>query len=254
MIFGMDLVENTRRLADIVPHIEILLYHTPEQHNIPTARELKEVRAIRDGEGLSLSVHLPASLEIAANEPGRRRQSLDLARKCCAATAELDPLHYVIHVPYSPPTLVAVPGLYFTFEQAERRQEWWIRAEESLAELRENWTYPGSLLVENINFTPSLLEPLWTKGLCKFCLDIGHLVLGGEKVTQALAHYLPITREIHLHGVRGHEEHISIGAFSDERLRPWAAMLMKDFRGILNLEVFSQADLEESLAILERIT
>ena len=120
--------------------------------------------------------------------------------------------------------------------------------------LNEEWHYPGSLLVENINFSPTLLEPLWSKSLCEFCLDIGHLVLGKENVETIMRQYLPVTREIHLHGVRGNDEHLGLAGYPDEKIQNWLSFMHEHFRGVLNLEVFSPEDLEESLNIILRLT
>ena len=248
------MVENVRLLAKFLPHIEILLFHQPDINNIPTTTELNEIKAIGMSEGLSFTVHLPASLEIASPDRIKRQHSLELTKQCCMKTAEINPLHYIIHVPYSPPTLVTVPGLYFNVNNADRQQEWIGHATESLELLNEEWHYPGSLLVENINFSPTLLEPLWSKNLCEFCLDIGHLVLGKENVETIMRQYLPVTREIHLHGVRGNDEHLGLAAYPNEKIQNWLSFMHEHFRGILNLEVFSPEDLEESLAIILELT
>jgi sugar phosphate isomerase/epimerase len=250
MIFRKNMVENVRRLASFVPHIEILLFHQPDINNIPTPDELNEIKAIGNGEGISFSVHLPASLEIASPDHIKRQHSLELTRQCCMKTAGINPLHYIIHVPYSPPTLTTVPGLYFNKNNADRRQEWINHATESLQLLHEEWHYPGSLLVENINFSPSMLEPLWNKGLCEFCLDIGHLILGNEDVETLMNKYLPMTRDIHLHGVRGNDEHLSLAVYPKQKIKNWLSFMREHFRGVLNLEVFSPEDLEESLGII----
>jgi sugar phosphate isomerase/epimerase len=44
----------------------------------------------------------------------------------------------------------------------------------------------NKLLVENINYSPSFLEPFCKEGLCGLCLDIGHLLLGQEDVMEVM--------------------------------------------------------------------
>lgn len=255
MVFGKDMVNNVRRLVAYVSHVEILIFYTPELNNIPTSAELAEIRAIGNGEGISFSIHLPSSLEVASPDHSKRQFSIELAQQCLIKAASIKPLHYILHVPYSPPTLVAVPGDYHTVEPADRRHGEWIGyAMESLETLHDSWCYPGSLLVENINYSPAMLEPLWNRGLCEFCLDIGHLRLGNEDVEAVLKRYLPVTREIHLHGVRGYEEHLSLAANPPGKLLSWLSILQEHFRGILNLEVFSPDDLVDSLAIMDTLT
>lgn len=254
MIFRESMVENVRRLSSLLPHIEILLYHQPDINNFPSSAEMNEINAIGRSEGIDFSVHLPASFEIASPDRKKRELSLELTMECCMRTAAINPLHYIIHVPYSPPTLVTVPGQYFNTSNADRRQEWINTATKSLELINAQWDYPGSLLVENINFSPTLLEPLWAKGLCEFCLDIGHLVLGNENVETITRQYLPVTREVHLHGVRENEEHLSLAAYPNTKIKNWVFILQEHFCGVLNLEVFSPEDLEESLGIVLELT
>ena len=61
----------------------------------------------------------------------------------------------------------------------------------------------GMDLVENINYSPRFLNPLWKLGLCGLCLDIGHLLLGNEALLENLGSHLPVIKEIHLRS----EEH-----------------------------------------------
>jgi len=66
MVFGLNLVENVKRLSRIVNHIEVVIFHTPDLHNIPTTEEILFLKEIKAEKNLTYSVHLPASLEIAA--------------------------------------------------------------------------------------------------------------------------------------------------------------------------------------------
>jgi sugar phosphate isomerase/epimerase len=109
----------------------------------------------------------------------------------------------------------------------------------------------GKLLVENINYSPSFLEPFWEEGCCKLCLDLGHLLLGKENVSETLKTYLNVTEEIHLHGVQAYDEHISLAVLPANQVHEWLTCLVKaSFAGIINLEVFSPQDLEISMKIV----
>ncbi len=110
---------------------------------------------------------------------------------------------------------------------------------------------PESLLVENINYSPGFLEPFLKKGLCGLCLDIGHLWLGGEDITEVLRHYLQQTRVIHLHGVDGFNDHISLANLPPHQVKEWVQVLKEAaYQGVITLEVFDPVDLEESLNII----
>jgi sugar phosphate isomerase/epimerase len=68
----------------------------------------------------------------------------------------------------------------------------------------------AKFLVENINYSPSFLRPFYKKDFCNLCLDIGHLILGGESVKDILTDNLSVIREIHIHGVKGYEDHLCV--------------------------------------------
>jgi len=251
MVFGEDLLENVRLLAEHVDHIEIILFHTPFLHNIPGPKEIRTLREIGKQKDVTFTVHLPDSLEIASSDRLRRKESLELARKLFLELAEVDLSHYVLHIPFTAPTLVPVPNLYFHTGDEQDWDGWTKRALESLEVLYEGIGQGNKLLVENINYSPSFLEPFWEEGFCGFCLDIGHLVLGQEDVMGVMKQYLNVTRAIHLHGVRGYEEHLSLSVMPRDLLAGWLRYLKKaSFQGVLLLEMFSPRDLGESMDIL----
>ena len=239
MVFGHDIVENARALSDVMSSVEILLFHTPALHNIPNPAQIKELKTIGEEKGTVFSIHLPASLEIASSDGARRNESVRLLRDICLKTIELQPIHYVLHIPFTPPTLVPVPGLYFKSGDPKQWYAWTRRGLSSLAALRDLTDHAVKFLVENINYSPVFLEPFWEDAPCRFCLDIGHLLLGDEPVGKALEAYSEIMEEVHIHGVRGYEEHISLSVLPEHRVREWLKHLLKNaFTGILNFEVF----------------
>jgi sugar phosphate isomerase/epimerase len=251
MIFGADLVENARLLAKHVDHIEIILFHTPSLHNIPGHKKIRALREIGEQKEVTYTVHLPDSLEIASSNRSRRKQSLQLARELCLELEEVDPKHYVLHIPFTTPTLVPVPNLYFHPGNEQDWDGWTNRALESLEMLHEEIGQEHKLLVENINYSPFFLEPFWEKGFSQLCLDIGHLMLGQEDVADVMGQYLHVTRAIHLHGVRGYEEHLSLSILPKKLVHGWLKCLKgASYQGLIVLEVFNPQDLAESIDLL----
>ncbi len=251
MVFGHDLVENARLLAQIVNHVEIILFHTSTLNNIPGREEIRRLNEIRQQYAITYSVHLPASLEIGALCPKRRKDSVFLVSEICLQMAELNPVYYILHIPFSPPTLVAVPGLYFRSGDSERWDQWTKRSLESLASVQEVVPQSATLLIENINYSPSFLKPFIKSGFCNLCLDIGHLILGRESVEDTLKNNLPVIREIHIHGVKGYEDHLCVSQLPDSILRQcFECLKSKGFSGIVNLEVFTPDHLNGSIAVL----
>jgi sugar phosphate isomerase/epimerase len=110
------------------------------------------------------------------------------------------------------------------------------------------------ILVENINYSPVFLKKFWQSGLCEFCLDMGHLMLGSENVSETTRRFMPMIKEIHAHGVRGYDEHLSLTVLPEARVSHWVNLLMAfGFRGVFNIEVFSAEDLRASIRLLRQI-
>jgi sugar phosphate isomerase/epimerase len=254
MVFGMDLVENVKNLSRIVNHIEIVIFHTPELHNIPTAEEILFLKEIKTEKYLSYSIHLPASLEIAAESELKRKNAVRMATQIIAQLSELDPEYHVLHIPITTPTLTAEPGCYIMDKGQFMYAAWADRAIASLNHIQKETGLKQRLLLENINYSPKLLELIREQGSCAFCLDIGHLLLGRESVRKTLKRYLPVIKEIHIHGVMGWDEHLGLEVLPEVRVQSWFHCLNDyGYTGILNLEVFDPVDLKKSLQVLEKM-
>jgi sugar phosphate isomerase/epimerase len=251
MVFGEDLLENVRLLAGVVDHIEIILFHTPSLHNIPSPHQIRTLKSIREQEDVTFTVHLPDSLEIASSDKSRRKESVQLATELCLKLNGLDPEYYVLHIPFTPPTLVPVPGLYFHTANEQDWDGWTQRAFESLEMFHEGIGQNNKLLVENINYSPCFLEPFCKEGLSGLCLDIGHLMLGQEDVMEVMRQVMDVTRIIHLHGVKGYEEHLSLSILPRDLIHGLVGYLKEtSYQGVIVLEVFNARDLEESMNVL----
>ena len=254
MVFGLNLIENVTRLSRIVNHIEVVIFHTPGLHNIPTADEILFLKEIKREKNLTYSVHLPTSLEIAAESKLKRDLAVRMATKIIAHLSELSPEYYVLHIPITTPTLTAEPGCYIMEKDQFKHADWSDRATTSLLRIQAETGLKQRLLLENINYSPNLLESIRQQTFCAFCLDIGHLLLGNESVREILELYLPVIKEIHIHGVIGWEEHLGLDVLPVERVQSWFHCLNEyGYNGILNLEVFDPVDLDKSLQVLKKV-
>lgn len=257
MVYGDDMVTN----AEILSHsgsglnfTEILLFHTPELHNIPSSQEIQALKKIKDSTQSVYTVHLPASLEIASKEKELREQSICFLVDILHKTSVLQPVYYILHIPMAPPTLIADPRQYIQSRSSQSLGDWTSRAMESLARIQESVGNTSNLLIENINYSPQFLAPFLDAGYCGFCLDVGHLLLGDEPVGEVLEHFSDHIREIHLHGVKDYTEHLSLEVLPRDEVVEWFSFLVDwNYIGYINLEVFSPEDLKTSLKVVSEI-
>ena len=241
-------------MAAMVDHIEIVLFHTPALNNFPSMREVMTLKKLGAEEDVGFSVHLPAALEIASRDRRTREKSVSMVVDIIDFMSELDPVHHILHIPFTTPTLTSVPGLYFTAEHRDEFIDWTLRATESLETIQDRIDRRNGILVENINYSPIYLERFWKLGLCGFCLDMGHLMLGRESVSGVSRQFMSAIEEIHLHGVEGHAEHLSLAVLPKPRVAKWIALLIAaGYKGVINLEVFSRESLASSMNILSEV-
>ena len=254
MVFGENLLENGHLLAGMVDHVEIVLFYTPTLHNFPSVNEVKALKKLGADEDVSFSVHLPAFLEIASRNRQKRERSVQMVIDLINFMDELNPLYHILHIPFTPPTLMPVPGRYLTIEHQDKFIDWTRRATESLETIQSRIDQKNEILVENINYSPIFLESFWKSGLCGFCLDMGHLMLGRESVSGVAHQFMSVIREIHLHGVKGHAEHLSLAVLPETRVSKWVKLLVDaSYEGVVNLEVFSEQCLETSVSMLNKL-
>jgi sugar phosphate isomerase/epimerase len=82
------------------------------------------------------------------------------------------------------------------------------------------------------------------------CIDVGHLWKQGLDPLLCLDTWLARCRVVHMHGV-DRRDHKSLSLMPAEILDPVIERLVNEFAGVLTLEVFSEHDLEQSLAALQ---
>jgi len=61
MVYGKDLLQNVKLLADVVDNIEIVLFHTPSLNNTPSNNDLRLLNKIGKQKNVTFTVHLPAA-------------------------------------------------------------------------------------------------------------------------------------------------------------------------------------------------
>ena len=248
MVYGLDIQENLLRLRKYVSHTEILLYWTPNEHNFPDKARALAIKTLADELGLRLSVHLPPMLDLVTGEAATCRRHLDILLQLLETLAIWQPTAYVLHVGPNPPVICSNTTDYIHFASRRNLTAWHARTCDVLAEIQAAYGLGPRLLVENLDFSPLLLKPFAERGLAAICLDAGHVWLGNEDLKTAFAACAPHIKEMHLHGVHNGREHLSLTATTAERLKILQELLQSaEFTGMLNLEVFTEADFKTSL-------
>mgnify|MGYP001039839500 CR=1 FL=1 len=241
-IIPADILPNVRYLAGKVRDIELILFEVDDgPNNLPTPAVVDELLRLAALYDLSYTVHLPLDLKLAA-DGSARDVSLDKARRVIECTRALRPWAYVLHLDGKAVRHSTDPAVL---------RPWQDRAVRAL-ELVAAWAGgPEKLAVENLEgYPPAFNEPVLERIPVGCCVDIGHLCLDGHDPLPYLQAWLPRARVIHWHGVAD-RDHAGLHHVAPAQLDAVLAWLYGHYRGVLTLEVFNEADLEDSLTALQ---
>ncbi len=202
-------------------------------------KERESAREEVETSGIDLAVHAPfTSLNIAALNPGIRRESIRQQKAAADLCADLAGSAVIVHngeYVYSERLRNKAPQAF--------RMQWDLNIE-ALAEICEHAQKRGvQLCLENIGFEPEhmdrcvddLLEIRERVSCLSFCLDIGHARLNDE-LEYAISHMRPYTRHIHFTDNLGkRDDHLVIGEGNFD-YTPYLDYF-RNFEGIITLEV-----------------
>jgi sugar phosphate isomerase/epimerase len=236
---------NVERLAARVEDIEILFFDA-DPSALPAAEEIAGLRACKVGAGLTYSVHGPLDASLASGDERRRRDSVEAVRRCIEAARPLVPEAWILHVYLgeregdAPPADLAA---------------WRRRAIHSLEEILRMGVDPAAVCLESLDYDFALLEPVLDALGLSAALDVGHARRDGRPVADLLGRNLHRTRVVQWHGVEpGGRDHRSLRHWPrGEALELLQALADGGYRGALTLEVFTERDLDESLAVVAEL-
>jgi sugar phosphate isomerase/epimerase len=125
----------------------------------------------------------------------------------------------------------------------------------------EEWTKDHNAVFLTENTKVGLLEAQlpYMKTGAGLCMDTGHLLLDGKNPTNFFAANRERIKEIHLHDVDRKQAAIDDRLVDHRQLRkdePWLLELLpllKDYRGIINLEVFSWEEAKAGVDIFKEM-
>jgi sugar phosphate isomerase/epimerase len=235
-VYPGDLLHNARSLAGQVSDIELILFHGAAGSNIPSKASVNLLAEIARANLMTYTVHLPHDLPAT---DGERADSLRHVQEIVQLFEPLDPYAYVFHI---------------TSAHAGSAQ-WTEGALKTLDALRSLMTDPARWALENLEaYSPQCLEPIFAAHPIQRALDIGHLWKAGIEPLPTLESWLPHTRVIHLHGMKG-QDHRSLAVIPPAELDPIVERLL-GWSGVVTLEVFEQdffSSRDALIASIERV-
>ena len=239
-------LDNARRLAGRVQDVEILLFDPPTPASLPSAAEIEALAQLGRETGLTYCVHAPIGFALASEDPDRRRVAVEAISCAVATTRPLAPHAVVVHLAPGEREGDAPPA----DAEAFRR-----RAVGSLREVLATGIAPETLCLETLEYDFALAEPVVAELGLSVALDVGHLARDGVPFDAVLDRNLARTRVVQWHGTNpSGRDHRSLRHYPRaDALRLVRTLRAAGWGGVLTLEVFGEADLEDSLAVLAEL-
>lgn len=240
-IYRDHVLPNVQRLADRVDDVQILFFDIDRRDELPSAADLDALAAIKQRHDLTYTLHTPLDVVLGSANEAARRASVNKVLDACELAAPLRPERVVVHVE----------------READAAEKWRERAERSFEAMLEQGQrrgldlQPATLCVENLNYDFALIEPVVSRLGLSVAADIGHLLRDGRELTPMLDRHLQSMRIIHWHGVdAGGRDHRSLAHYPPRLAQELISRLIASgYDGVLTLEVFSEADFEESMQV-----
>jgi sugar phosphate isomerase/epimerase len=166
-------------------------------------------------------------------------------------TLPLNPSLYTLHLDFiNPPTPPLRRGREEGFMQERDVEAWRRRVSRSLKEILNNGIEAKRISIETLAYPFEWIEGMVREFGLSICLDIGHILAHGYDLGHYLKAYLPRTSIVHLHGVHKGSDHLGIEKLPGPDLNLILSAL-RQYHGIVSIEVFSINELKSSLSILE---
>ena len=240
-IYPDEYVANVQLLAPRFDEIEILIFESRHAQSLPTRDEIAVLQELAAEFGIRYNVHLPYDVAPGGQNAAQRRQAVDTLRTVIALTRPLDPTSYTLHLACGE-----------NHRDPDAISRWKDRVQQSLEQIIGP-DIPGRLLsIENLDYPLQWLDELIAAHDLSLCLDIGHLLIFSGELTETFARYRDRIALIHLHGVRGSRDHLSLEELTPS-YRQAVANILEKYTGSVSLEVFRFDHLQSSLGVLEKL-
>lgn len=232
---------NLRLLAPVVDEVELVLFETPTQNNLPTCDEIRDMASLASDCHLTFNVHFPPDVFFSDPSRHNRQQYRDIILRYYERTLPLEPTLYILHL----------DSRHADGKKETNQQVWIKRMRDSLEKLALQGVDLGRLAVENLEYPLERIANLAEEAKMLLCLDIGHLLLYEHPLGQQLDCFLERSSMLHLHGVLNGVDHLGLSHIPGKE---WEEICqgLESFQGGLTLELFSWRDLVCSLQRLKR--
>jgi hypothetical protein len=182
---------------------------------------------------------LPTDLAISAHDVRQQQSAVETFKNVIQRLMPLTPSVFCLHVPYNE-----------NDNQTTTVDTWRDRVRSNMERLLSSGIDGRAISIETLDYPLEFIEDIIVDLNISVCMDVGHLLLQGNDIVDVFNRFSSNLSIIHLHGVESNRDHLSLDRLPEQYINPIIEIL-KRFRGIVSLEVFSYTNLKPSLHVLE---
>jgi len=239
-IYPDDYIPNAAMLGPYVDEIELLIFESAWPDSIPSIETIEKLGNIGKESGLKYNIHLPTDVSLTDSDLKVREHGIKILRQVIERTSPLCPSTYTLHLPFNKKS--------DNDKDIKKRLD---NACKSIEKILLEGIKSSLISVETLDYPFDWIKPVICDLNLSICMDIGHLFLYNFDPEAFYNEHFDKISIIHLHGVRDNQDHIALDKLSQERMQI-AMKILKRFKGIVSMEVFSYKNLVPSLLLLDK--
>jgi sugar phosphate isomerase/epimerase len=239
-IYPAGYTQNVTMLAPYVDEIELLLFESAPD-SLPSIHEIKKLSSLSKEFDLTYNVHLPIDISLSDPDPSIRHAATETLKKVIDLTASLSPSTYTLHLSYDE-----------NGQETDRIKKWQERLYRSVGHFIATGVTSEMISIETLTYPMEWVEHILNRFNLSVCMDLGHLMVYGFDMETVFNRYCHRTSIIHLHGVENHKDHLPLNRLPKQDSKI-VKRILKQFTGVVSLEVFSYPHLKDSLQFLENL-
>jgi len=238
-IYQDGYVPNVKMLGPYMDEIELLLFES-KPGSLPKKNEINELSLLSKEFDITYNIHLPTDIFVGDKDPSVRQFAVETILHVLDLTSPLNPLNCTLHLSYDELSL-----------KKENILKWQELTYQTIKQLINYGVKAEDISIENLNYPFEWIEDIVRAFNFNICMDIGHLIVCDRDINAFFNSYSDNISIIHLHGVENGHDHISLERLSGVRVGQIMEILKK-FKKVVSIEVFSYDDLFTSLEFLEK--
>lgn len=245
-IYPDHIVPNVKKLGPQFDEIELLIFESKPLEYLPPKADIHELARLSQALSVTYNIHLPTDISLSHPSKAERQQGIDTVERVMELVAPLSPTTHTLHLDFTGQDRAA---------GEEGIKRWQERVINSLDSLAPRIPDPSLITIETLDFPPEILFPVLDNSPMALCIDAGHLIKYDYDIAVLFERYQSQIPLIHFHGVDFSfdppKDHQGLDRTPMERVTSTLEVL-KQFTGVVSLEVFNLDNLTASVAWMER--